>query len=933
MNFPDVKPILVDQRNWEAMKPLMIERIKAAPFVGADFETHDQDAHQGIKTFRGSKTTKAFDMQRTTITGISLYPDETDQCYYMNTAHADVENRLPLEWVLEVLREKPKETPWIAHNAPYEIVAGQCSWDIRFTNIICTMQMCVSAYGPDEYDINKFANAGLGDMRGIVEQSAKTFAAFEQGKDMNPEQADLFKKIIGKASTATHSYNGFIKKLAYGYGLKQAVASWFGYKMQTFDETLGDKAHMGELTGEEVVSYGCDDSVWCVRLFHRLLQHMIQTNPAAVDAFFNQENPMVQVYADCKIDGLAVNEENIKKRRILERKEGAKILRDLKETVKKLLPFPEELHAKLAEVDIKWYGNDKGSKYRKRIAAWADLPQEDDDFKQAIQCGGAVATPWAKERGHKGKLTGPNFTHYMMMRTLIYDLMEQKLRIKEGKVQSDGESRGGLIERLKKQIAGCEHLLSDPLQIWTLKDIADAMRWTQKDPRSQVLFEKVNTAEGIFSDAVNVRKSRLETSKDLIENINKLAGVEQRMKLYLNPYTLLTDPDTKRMYPSITSMLASRRMAGSNPNPMQLAKRGESTYVRGFYLPDEKEHLLISIDWSQIELVLIGDMSGDAGFKEAYGQLPYQDLHMGAAADCLSVVIPEVTEELLLNLHHMETEEVMDLNPKILLDVNGNEMTPGKARKYWRTEVGKGANFNYWYSGALATVGQKLGWTTDQMWEATERYRTRFAQAEAWRKRIIELGKQNGYVTLPDGHRRTRYEATPQWAYRMHALFEQYGQPGITKFGNEIIRATQTRANNQHVNSMVQGTCATLAKRSILKINDRIKAEGFNANFKIPVHDELVFSVHHSEAVDFIAMAKTVMCDHKDIITDLKVDATAAIGQTFEPFHGEKARDGQIELDEAPELPCLPESTVDQKLNREEQQEVVTWIMEQRKSA
>jgi hypothetical protein len=49
------------------------------------------------------------------------------------------------------------------------------------------------------------------------------------------------------------------------------------------------------------------------------------------------------------------------------------------------------------------------------------------------------------------------------------------------------------------------------------------------------------------------------------------------------------------------------------------------------------------------------------------------------------------------------------------------------------TPVGKGANFNYWYSGSLSTVGMNLGWSPDEMWEAVDRYRSRFPLAEAWR--------------------------------------------------------------------------------------------------------------------------------------------------------------------------------------------------------
>src|SRR3546814_18057359 len=74
-------------------------------------------------------------------------------------------------------------------------------------------------------------------------------------------------------------------------------------------------------------------------------------------------------------------------------------------------------------------------------------------------------------------------------------------------------------------------------------------------------------------------------------------------------------------------------------------------------------------------------------------------------------------------------------NGRILKNTaTGAIMEPKDFFKHARgTPVGKGANFNYWYSGSLSTVGGNLGWTSDEMWEAVDRYRARFPLAEKWR--------------------------------------------------------------------------------------------------------------------------------------------------------------------------------------------------------
>ena len=100
------------------------------------------------------------------------------------------------------------------------------------------------------------------------------------------------------------------------------------------------------------------------------------------------------------------------------------------------------------------------------------------------------------------------------------------------------------------------------------------------------------------------------------------------------------------------------------------------------------------------------------------------------------------------------------------------------------------------------------------------------------------------------------------------------------------------------MNALVQGTNATCAKRSAVRIVQKIKEQGLKARFMCAIHDELVFSVHRSQVVELITLAKEVMRNHPDIFETLKLDCTASVGRTFEPWDPKKAPLGQIELDE-----------------------------------
>lgn len=885
------KTILIDKSNYATVIPKLIQIIAQTPFLGLDTETQDSNRHEGLNTYCGyndegkkaERSKTVFDMRRTVMTGFSIYPEGGDE-YYINLNHADIENRIPWEEAKKLLDAKPKDSFWVCHNASYEITAFISCYGYDIGNYICTMQMAVSAVGPDEYPIEDFIAAGQGGIKLLIPALIRESARYEPDErgELPAALAELVFKVLAKASDASHSYNGFVKEIAYSYGLKALVKKIFNHQMGTFKDTLGDKAHMGQLTGPEVAVYGAEDAYWAVRLFRHFMTYMAANCPDTINAFFEQENPMVKQYSEIWVGGLKVNVDAIWSRRDTERAKMAEILRTMKAAVRKLLPFDKNLWSSL---DDSWYTKN-GQRYRDQIIAWAKSEDSKDDYTQVSQIRGPVTNGWRIEKG-EAESTGPNFSHYMPIRVLIYDLIRAKVIRSEGKVQSDGEARGRLIDRAKDET----HLI-------------------------------------------------------LLKCINDIAGVEQRMKLYLTPYTLLMDPETGKLYSSVSSMLASRRMAAQYPNPMQLAKRGESTYVRGFFEADHPDHVVVSVDWSSIELVEIGEFSQDPEFLRAYGQIPHLDLHAGAAADILSVDVPGLTEEWFKDLRNFKKREdfeekygqSMSNYNRLFTDLKGQNLDIGKTYKYWRTEVGKGANFNYWYSGWLATIGERMGWDMQKTADATDRYRQRFNVAEQWRVDLIEEGKRNGYVTLPDGHRRVRFEATPLWAEYFTDKFRlpRSGGDDLARRFNAVVgyiaRKIQGRANNQIVNSMIQGSCATIAKRSILRIAEGAKKLGWTGRefrFMIPIHDELVFSVHKDLVVEAIALIRGTMIDHPDMFKLCKLDASPSVGLTFEPW-SDKTTMGQIELFEMPKIGI---GTPNERANDDEVRSVVDYLFQQRKAA
>jgi DNA polymerase I-like protein with 3'-5' exonuclease and polymerase domains len=857
--FPDVKTVLLDRRNIATELPLALAAIASTPFNGLDCETQDTARHEGLRLYckykddesKAKNTKLVFDNRRTVMTGFSIWPENHDTAWYINLAHADEDNRVTFDEVCQLLDALPAEGLWISHNAPFELVMFQnaVGYILPEGRVICSMQMAVSAYGPDEYNRDAWLASGLGTMRVKLEpliNACRRWTPRDPGdKNYPTELAELIGSIIGKETKSDASYNGFVKSIAYGYGLKQAVKSWFGHTMTTFEEVLDDNKHMGQLTGDEVVAYGAEDAIWCVRLFRHLLGYMATNCPDAIHTFFTQENPMIHIFAAIWQQGIRINLGAVDERRTLERLEYVNLITQLKVLLREI-PWRPELDATLAGEED-WYVKN-GMKYRQRLDAWTSTETDSDPFTEAVKIAGAVPNGWADQLKIELPKNRLNIGHYMPMRVIYYDLLQQKVIKAQGKVQSDGDARGKLIVRAEK--------VGDERAIKILKLMGD------------------------------------------------ITSVEQRMKLYLTPYMLLTDPETQRLYPVVNSMLATRRMAASYPNTMQLAKHGDSTYVRGFYLGDTKDHLIMSADWSGVELVAIGEASGDPAFLKAYAQLPHADLHAGAAADVLSIELPEMNEEIFKALKGIQTvDEVPEwARERLLVDLDGRALAPAKVYSYWRTECGKAANFNYWYSGFLTTIGERMGWSMQTTGEASQRYAARFAVAEEWRKAVIEEGAFSGITQIADGHRRVRPEARlrflDEWQNKW-PIGEQTFNNVIRDMGRRLNR----RAGNVLVNAKIQGLCGGLAKRSAIAMKARFKKEGIDdriCRFMWPTHDELTYSTRWDMVADIAPIVREVMCDHPDLFSKCKLDATVSVGRTFEPWNPVKAPFGQVELMEPP---------------------------------
>lgn len=811
---------LVDRRNLTEVLAKLKPILANTQLLGFDIETHDALRHDGLndlmkvdedgKKSAGSKL--IFDTNRTTVTGFSLYPDGTHESYYFNIAHADTQNCISFEEVQPLLDSYTGY--FIIHNAPFEIVMLEkglnTKWKLPHGRVLDTLILCVTAYNSDTYTKAEFAKRQLTGLYKLLPDIMTAYGAQDIEK-----QEDLVNKFCAKESDAAHSYNGFIKDFAWGFNLKKASKHWLGYTQTTFEEVLKGKAHMGELTGAEVVAYGADDAITCVGIYHEVMAWLMRESPKAIKTYFEQENPCCWVYAQMNATGMRVDVEAIYKAREEQRLEYAKALRKMKTILATGLKsvWTGEPSQQLVKYE-KWY--EKGrERYLSLIKQFVDLPDTLSDY-DLVNYGvrSPVGKGWSGEEAN-----AINLSHYMPMRVILFEIFGLKASVEAKKVQSDGEAR-------------------------------DKLKAKALESGNQLVV-------------------------DLMDCYKVLGDIDQCLKLYINNYTKMVDPDTSRMYPVISSILDTRRSAVSNPNSQQLTKFGSSKFVRSFFLPDDDNSVIIAPDFSAIELVIIGGYSNDVGFVEAYGQRPHRDLHTRTAA----IMVEETLAQFLAR----------------------------QDKKQIRAEVGKPSNFGYWYSGSLNSVGVKLDWDRDKIQRMSEIYREGYAEAEQWRLDMIAEAKSKGYAELPDGLRRYRFEATPMWAQIMQQKFDKLG---VSEFGKKCIRRIQTRAGNQSVNALVQGLCATYAKRKLYRAMFKdIPRLGLRARVMTLIHDELVVSVHRDDVMRAKDYLYELMIDGEGIFDNVMIDSSMAMGRNYLAFNAEKNPKGLVELMELDKnLPCIPEN-------------------------
>ncbi|SEM28729.1 DNA polymerase I [bacterium A37T11] len=311
----------------------------------------------------------------------------------------------------------------------------------------------------------------------------------------------------------------------------------------------------------------------------------------------------------------------------------------------------------------------------------------------------------------------------------------------------------------------------------------------------EVLFDKLQldakakkTKTGQYQTGEDVLMA-LAPKSDIVQNIVDFRQLQKLKSTYVDALPALINPKTGRVHTSYNQAIAATgRLSSTNPNLQNIPIRTErGREVRKAFIPRDEDHVLLSADYSQIELRLVAEISQDANMLDAFSK--GLDIHTATAARVYGIALEEVTSSQRRNA--------------------------------------KAVNFGIIYGQSAFGLSQSLGIARKEAADMIEQYFSQYAGIRQYMSDTIAFAKEHGYVeTLL---KRRRYLRDINSA-------------------NMTVRGF---AERNAINAPIQGSAADMIKIAMIRIHDDIKQQGLKGHMTMQVHDELVFDVPQGEVLAF----------------------------------------------------------------------------------
>lgn len=307
----------------------------------------------------------------------------------------------------------------------------------------------------------------------------------------------------------------------------------------------------------------------------------------------------------------------------------------------------------------------------------------------------------------------------------------------------------------------------------------------------EVLFEKLKldpkarkTKSGQYATDESVLR-KLAVLHPVADDILAYREYTKLRSTYVDALPLLVNKRTGRVHTTYgQAAVVTGRMNSNNPNLQNIPIRTDrGREIRKAFIPRDENHLLISADYSQIELRIVASLSGDASMTEAFKQ--NKDVHTATAAKVYGVDEEAVTKEM--------------------------------RRK------AKSVNFGIIYGQGAFGLAENLGISRTEAKTIIDNYKKEFSGITKYMDDMINFCREHGYVQTVMGRKR--------WLRDINS-------------GNFTVRGY---AERNAINSPIQGTAADMIKLAMIKIYHAFKERKFKSKMILQVHDELVFDATKDE--------------------------------------------------------------------------------------
>ncbi|MDN3587734.1 DNA polymerase I [Pedobacter aquatilis] len=307
----------------------------------------------------------------------------------------------------------------------------------------------------------------------------------------------------------------------------------------------------------------------------------------------------------------------------------------------------------------------------------------------------------------------------------------------------------------------------------------------------EVLFDKLQldpkakkTKTGQYQTGEDVLLA-LASKSDIVQDILDFRQLQKLKSTYVDALPLMVNPKTGRVHTSYNQAVAATgRLSSNNPNLQNIPIRTErGREVRKAFIARDENHILLSADYSQIELRIIAEISKEENMLDAFTK--GIDIHTATAAKVYGITIEEV---------------------------DGTQRRNAKA-----------VNFGIIYGQSAFGLSQNLGIPRKEAAEIIEQYFAQYPGIKRYMSDTMNFARENGFVETIMGRRRYLRDINS---------------------ANQTVRGF---AERNAINAPIQGSAADMIKIAMINIHKEMKLQNLKSTMTMQVHDELVFDVLKSE--------------------------------------------------------------------------------------